>query len=272
MSAVLATLDPANYAPHRLHDLARTWPETNCYADLWIEVLASFGLDPIAGLGFTVRQDWEGDQFTFFKHPPEDLDLLYGIEVQELSIYDSLVAHVAEQVGNCRLTLVEVDGYHLPDTAGTSYGIEHTKTTIAINRIDRARERIEYFHNAGYFAAERQDFRALFRLDGDMSPNAALFPYVEFVKVRRGRGHGTLRDTAVERLRHHLQRRPRSNPFLAFKALLPRAIEQLIAGTDFQKYAFNTARQFGANFELLAEHLAWLEAKGAAELGAETAA
>ena len=52
----------------------RIWPETNCYVDLWIEVLAAAGFTPEAMLGFTLTQDFEGDQFTFFKVPLEDLE------------------------------------------------------------------------------------------------------------------------------------------------------------------------------------------------------
>jgi hypothetical protein len=75
---------------HVLHQGERVWAETNCYVDLWIELLHGYGLDPRAALAFTVTQDFEGDQFTFFKFPLEDLDKLYGLQVQELAIYDSL--------------------------------------------------------------------------------------------------------------------------------------------------------------------------------------
>ncbi|MBE7204408.1 MAG: DUF1839 family protein, partial [Parafilimonas terrae] len=69
------------YVPHALHDAGRDWPETNCYVDLWIELLHGRGLVPEAMLGFTLRQDFEGDQFTFFKPPTGDIERLYGLEV-----------------------------------------------------------------------------------------------------------------------------------------------------------------------------------------------
>ena len=72
----LKGLNPADYRPHELHGAGRDWPQTNCYVDLWIEVLHSMGYAPEAALGFTLLQDFEGDQFTFFKFPPEDLELL----------------------------------------------------------------------------------------------------------------------------------------------------------------------------------------------------
>ena len=39
MTPAIGGLDPATYRPHRLHDIERHWPETNCYVDLLIEVL-----------------------------------------------------------------------------------------------------------------------------------------------------------------------------------------------------------------------------------------
>ena len=66
------------------------WPITNCYVDAWMLVLRAWGLDPLAGLGVTVAQDYEGDQFTFFKYLHEDLEKLYGVIVGELSIWHAL--------------------------------------------------------------------------------------------------------------------------------------------------------------------------------------
>ena len=56
--------------------------------------------------------------------------------MQEVALYDTLEAHVVEQTRRGRLMVFEVDGFHLPDTRGVSYRLEHTKTTIAVNRID----------------------------------------------------------------------------------------------------------------------------------------
>ena len=262
MTAFLPVLRPQTYKPHKLHDMARAWPETNCYVDVWIEVLASLGHEPCAAAGFTVEQDFEGDQFTFFKYPPEDLDLLFGISVQELAIYDKVEKHALEQIRRGRLPLVEVDSFYLPDTTGLSYRIEHTKTTIGINRIDIDGRRMEYFHGGGYFEAAAEDFDGLFRVGTHASQRDVLFPYVEFVKLNRGPEPARLVDLAVERLRHHVSRRPQSNPFVSFRDQLAGAVAQLINGADFHKYAFNTVRQFGANFDLLAAHLQWLADAG----------
>ncbi len=63
-------VDASSYRPHPLHATERTWTETNCYVDLWIELLHSLGLDPLAAAAFTISTDFEGDQWTFFKFPP----------------------------------------------------------------------------------------------------------------------------------------------------------------------------------------------------------
>lgn len=269
-SGVAATclqgLDPSAYRPHTLHSAQSNWPETNCYVDLWIEVLHSLGLTPQAALGFTVRQDFEGDQFTFFKFPLEDLATLFGLQVQELAIYDSVEAHTLEQLQRGRLVLVEVDSFYLPDTQGTSYRATHGKTTIAINHLDGAQRRLHYFHNAGYFALAGDDFDGILRPSAN-NPLATLFPYVEFVK-RGATPSASLHQAALKLLRSHLEQRPDGNPIRAYQqafaehaaALSQRPMEY------FHLYAFNTLRQLGANFELLAAHLNWLAEQGEADL------
>ena len=67
-AAISPALDPKTYVPHALHQGERSWAETNCYVDLWIEVLHANGMEPLACMPFTVEIDFEGDQWTFFKH------------------------------------------------------------------------------------------------------------------------------------------------------------------------------------------------------------
>ena len=62
--------DPATYRPHALHSGDRTYVETNCFTDILIELLHAHGDEPLAALGSFVRQDFEGDQWTFFKPSP----------------------------------------------------------------------------------------------------------------------------------------------------------------------------------------------------------
>lgn len=258
--AIFPALDPLAYSKHVLHGPDRVWTESNCYSDLWVEVLNAAGLVPEAAFGFAVTQDFEGDQFTFAKPPAEDIEALFGIIVQELAIFDDVAAHVDAQLARGRLSLVEVDSYFLPDTQGLSYRLSHGKTTIAINRLDRAGRRLEYFHGPGYHLLEGSDYDGVFNGYGDAA--TPFLPYVEFIKFPVV-AFSADRKLAGEILTRHLARRPRDNPLRAFQALLPQLAEAVSMREPgyFHLFAFNTLRQFGANFELLASHLAWLEGR-----------
>ena len=158
-------LDPSTYRRHALHGEERVWGETNCYTDLVIELAHGLGFEPLAMLAFTLAIDFEGDQWTFFKPPACDLADLYGVELNELSVWRPLVEHVAEQVEAGRPVLVELDSWFLPDTAATSYRAEHVKTTIIPEAIDRDAQVLRYFHNAGLYELRDADYRGLFRID-----------------------------------------------------------------------------------------------------------
>lgn len=262
MATVFPGIDPDTYQPHALHSTERMWPETNCYIDLWIEVLSNIGAAPEAMLGFTLTQDFEGDQFTFFKVPLEDLEALYGVRVTELAIYDSVERHIEMQLSRGRLSLVEMDSFYMPDTRGTAYRQEHGKTTVAINRLDVAGRRADYFHNGGYFRLEGEDFDGLFQ--HHLSENDAPFlPYTEFAKFPQALpDEAQIRAVSRKLLSFHFARRPADNPIRAFASVFPRQVEAVAERPFgfFHKFAFNTLRQFGANFELAADHLSWLSA------------
>jgi hypothetical protein len=275
--ASLWPLDPATYQPHAVHrqDTDRVWRETNCYVDLWIEILHAAGVEPLAACAFTFALDFEGDQWTFFKFPLGDLQRLYGLDTQELAIWKSPALHALEQVHRGRLVMMEVDSFFLPDTAGTAYKKEHVKTTVGIQEIDFERRRLGYFHNAGYHAAEGEDFAGLFRLDDPWTPaSLRLLPYTEFVKLDalERRPPAQLAATAVDLLRGHLARRPKQNPFTSYKPRLAADVDWLrgAALEDFHLYAFASMRQFGACFELAGDFLRWLGRAG--ELGDEALA
>ena len=261
MTAIFPEISPQSYQQHALHGPDRAWPETNCYVDLWIEVLHAYGTAPEAMLGFTLTQDYEGDQFTFFKVPLEDLESLYQITVTELALYDSVEAHVSTQIERGRLCLVEVDSFFLPDTAGITYQTEHGKTTVGINRLDPVNASMDYFHNGGFFELSGADYAGVFQ--HQVEPGLRWIPYTEFAKFPPAPVPAeALRSGSQELLTHHLRRRPSSNPLAAYAQVFAGQVEQVAdRGMDFfHLYAFNTVRQFGANFELLASHLEWLDA------------
>ena len=262
----VAALDPATYRRHAIHGPDRIWSETNCYTDLLVELIHGMGHEPLAAMPFTLAIDFEGDQWTFFKPPAADLYDLYGMDLQELAIWRPLAEHVVEQVDAGRPVLVELDSFYLPDTGGTAYRLAHTKTTVGVNEIDVAARRLGYFHNAGYYALEGDDFRDLFMLEG--TPHERVLPpYVEFVRWRADftppRG-AALVEASVALLAKHLRRVPRDNPFARFKARFAADLEWL-AGSPierFHAYSFANLRQYGACFELAESGLRWMTRNG----------
>jgi Domain of unknown function (DUF1839) len=256
----LSGKEPARYASHPLHADARTYGETNCYTDVLIELLHACGYEPLAAFGHTVRMDFEGDQWTFFKPPPEDLELLFGVDIHEMQPYRPLPEQIAQQLEQGRTIIVEVDSWYLPDTASTSYRGEHVKTSVAADAIDPTSERLRYFHNAALHELEGDDYRGVFRI-GEFSADV-LPPYTELVRFDAGpRLEGAdLRDAAGELLRKHLAKVPRENPFLRFGTQLEHSLPALLEGglEDYHAYAFATVRMAGSGFELASSHLDWL--------------
>ena len=151
-------LDPPATSPHPLHA-----PD----ADLAGDQLLRRSLDRGAARRWARRrrrcsaspltQDFEGDQFTFFKSPLDDLEALYGVRVQELAIYDRLERHVAD-AGRARPACAWSRSTLLPARHRTAL----TYRTRARQDDDRhqprsiaAAARLDYFHNAGYFQLSR---------------------------------------------------------------------------------------------------------------------
>jgi hypothetical protein len=272
--AAIRAIQPEAYVPHELHRTERAWGESNCYIDVWIEVLHALGCEPYACLPFVFAIDWEGDQFTFFKPPHEDLVELYGVDVQELNVYRPILDNACEQLRGGKIVLTEADAYFLPDTAGTDYRTQHTKTTIGIQEIDREARRLGYFHNAGYHVLRDADFVSLFRLDSPLDPTFMPL-FAEFVRTERvqrvSRGVATQRSLAL--LRKHLGRLPSKNPISRFSAKFQEDVQSLKQEglAAYHLYAFATIRQLGAAFELGALYLRWLMGAGETDLDASAA-
>lgn len=250
----LLDFDVETYQRHPLHDDGRTWSETNCYTDVWIELLHALGTEPLAAGAFTVACDFEGTQWAFFKPPAEDLRDLYGIEVSEMNVWLPVFDHVVEELELGRVLTVEVDAWHLPDTAGTSYHTEHVKTTIVPQRVDRSRRRLGYFHAKGYYELDGGDF------DGIVFPTT-LPPYVELIRLPSCLpSREAVVETSLSLLRGHLTRIPATNPV---KRMAERVALELprLEGADPERYhkvAFATFRQCGASAEMAAAYLDWL--------------
>ena len=254
-------LDASAYQRHALHADERVWVEKNCYIDVWIELVHALRCDPMAVMPFVLAIDFEGDQWTFFKPPHDEIRLLYGLDVQELNVWRPLIDHAVEHLAAGKVISTEADAFWLPDTQGTDYRRQHTKTTIILNRLDVAGKRLEYFHNAAYHALEGEDFDRTFRVGA--APDPTFLPlFAEIVRTGQVAHRQTDELRALSRplLRTHLARRPGGNPVTRFAERFERDLPQLTAEglATYHAWAFGTIRQLGAAFELAAEYVRWL--------------
>jgi hypothetical protein len=260
----LPGLSARQYARNSLHADSAIWLEKNCYIDVSIELLHAIGLEPRAMLPFTLAVDFVGDQWTFFKPSHDELYALYGVDVQELTVWKPLLEHAREHLSAGRLISTEADAFWLPDTAGTDYRHKHTKTSIVLNDLDEGGRRLGYFHNAGYFELEGEDFDRTFRI-GEPADPAFMPLYAELVLFDRAvhRPPQELRELSRQLLFKHLGRRPTSNPIERFARRFETELPELREkGIDhYHAWAFASTRQLGAAFELAAEHLAWLDSQ-----------
>jgi len=253
-------LDAATYQRHSLHAEDRVWVEKNCYVDIWIEVIHAVGCEPLAIAPFVVALDFEGDQWTFFKPPHDELRELYGLDTQELNCWRPLLAHAEEHLAAGKLISTEADAWWLPDTSGTDYRRQHTKSTIVLNNLDVAAKRLGYWHNAGYFVLEGEDFDKTFRVG--VPPDPAFMPFfAEFIRIDRKviRPVDELRVMSKQLLAKHLARMPVDNPIRRFAARFTKDLPELqaLGLAHYHAWAFATVRQLGAAAELLARHLDW---------------
>jgi hypothetical protein len=251
---------------HPLQAPERNWPLANCYMDLWIGLLDYWRLDPTPALGVTLAMDFEGDQFTFFKFPHDELEKMYGVIVHEVSCYDTLERHTIEQLKRGRVVLAEVDGWYLPDTRATSYHMVHVKTTVGAVDIDPLAKRLTYFHANGCWDLEGDDYDGVFRRAARFAPQEDILPpFVELAYRRFKPLEGdALTDAARQSLRHHLGRRPDANPFERYAEVFPDHAARLQREDEqfYHVYAFHVTRQIGSNYELMGSFLRWLERRG----------
>ena len=273
--SAIAGLDPAAYPRSVLHRDDCVWVEKNCYVDIWIEVLQALGLEARAVLPFVVTLDFEGDQWTFFKPPHDELRDLYGLDVTELNVWRPLIEHAKEHLAAGRLISTEADAFWLPDTSGTDYRRTHTKTTIVLNDLDVENRRLGYFHNAGYYSLEGEDFARTFRLDQPADP--AFMPlFAELVRTDRlvKKPDAELARASLSLWRRHLARVPADNPVIRFGERFARELPDIQAAglAHYHAWAFATTRQLGAAFELAALNLRWLASLGVDGLETPTAA
>lgn len=256
-------LDAGHYTRHMLHAEDRVWVEKNCYVDIWIELVHALGCESLAMLPFVNAIDFLDDQWTFFKPRHDELRALYGIDVQELNCWRPLIEHAEEHLGAGRLIATEADAWWLPDVTGTDYRTQHTKSSIILNDLDVEGRRLGYFHNAGYFMLEGEDFAQTFRLD--IEPDPAFMPlFAELVRIDglERRSDAELKALSSALLAKHAATMPADNPIERFAARFQRDLPMLQERglAHYHAWAFATVRQLGAAAELSALHLRWLDA------------
>lgn len=269
-------LDASRYVRHASHGEGAVWVEKNCYVDLFIELVNAVGSDPHAMLPVALAVDFIGDQWTFLKPQLDDLHELYGLDVQELTVWRPLIEHAQEHLAAGRLVSTESDAFWLPDTAGIDYRTKHTKTTIVLNDLDVERRRLGYFHNAGYYELEGEDFDRTFRVGEPRDPTfLPLFAEIVSLEHVVSRPVAELRAMSRTLVAKYLQRRPATSPIDRFRERFERDLPAMqSAGIEhYHAWAFAATRQVGTAFELAALNLRWLAADDTASAPAlETAA
>ncbi|NYE96220.1 hypothetical protein FHU41_002470 [Psychromicrobium silvestre] len=264
-ASALPTLNPANFRKHRLHQEESEWSSTNCYLDIWIELLASLDLDPIPALACALSSEFVGDQWEFLKVRTEDLEKLYGIRFGEYDTWKPLLDHLVTQLSAGNLAIVEVDSFYLPDTEGISYRIEHTKTSIAPTLLDPVERTLDYFHNGGLHRLSGEDFdHAL----GEKSAESIVpRPYVDLIRLAGLRRPNPTEffGLAKEVLRSHLDRIARSeqaNPVAQLTAYIVSSQGELagLGLAHFHQFSFATTRQAGLSAMLSGEVCSWFAA------------
>jgi len=263
------TLDALTYKRHALHAEDRQWIEKNCYFDVWIELIHALGCDPCAIIPVVAALDFEGDQWTFFKPPLDELRDLYGIGVNEMTAWRPMLEHAVEHLGNGRMIAVEADAWWLPDVAGTDYRHSHVKSTIVLVDVDADARKLGYFHNASYYMLEGEDFDRTFQLT---ERDPAFLPFfAELVRVDRlvQRAPHELAQMSRDLLRRHLKQRPRDNPIERFAARFQIDLPKLqsLGLEHYHAWAFATLRQLGSSAELMSLYLRWLASCGTAMTG-----
>nr|WP_245193018.1 DUF1839 family protein [Kocuria sp. JC486] len=240
-------LTPEGFSRHTLHGEESVWSNTNCYLDVWIELLHGLGRRPEPLFAAAVAADTQVEQFEFLKIDHRDLEEVHGIRVGEYDVWTTLVDHVRTQMQAGNLMIVEADAHWLPDTRGVSYGLEHTKTSIVPLHLDVTAQHLVYLHNEGLHELRGEDFD--FVLGERRSEGIVPAPYVELVRLDRlvPADDSRAREDTMRLLAHHAGRAPDHNPALALMDVLRSRFDWLQgAGMDgYHALCFETTRQLG---------------------------
>ena len=249
---------PTEYQSHPLHADERAFAETNCYADIVIELLHARGDEPTRGARTR-------GSHRLRRRPVDVLQAAIrttsrrcsGSTSTKCSRTGPLPEQIAEQIADGRTLIVELDSWYLPDTHATAYRREHVKSSAVMEAIDTDGEAAALLpQRAGCTSSRVRTSMRRFVFDlptGD--DHAAAVHGARAVRRRRALAGAELQRRAPALLaRTPSPRTPartrspvsprRSGPHL------PRLLEQSHA--DYHAYAFATVRMAGSAFELCA--------------------
>lgn len=243
----IAGLSPEGFAQHPLHRDESVWSNTNCYLDVWIELLHGLGHAPEPMFAAATAATAQGTQFEFLKVEHRDLEEVYGLRVGEHDIWLGLQEQVLLQLAAGNPMLIEADAFWLPDTRGVSYGIEHTKTSIVVLSADPQAQELVYLHNEGLHRLSGEDVDRV--LGPGRREGIVPSPYTELISLQGLRSPAEVDAVAQTRrlLRLHARRAPRANPagelVEILRARLPWLGEHGMQG--YHALCFETTRQLG---------------------------
>ena len=177
------------------------------------------GHEPLAMLGGTIRTDFEGDQWTFFKPAPQDLERLFGIDIHEMQLYRPLPEQIEEQLRagphRDRRARLVVPARHPVDRLPA-----RARQELGRDRGDRRRRR------ASALLPQRRPVRALAATTSAAACGSTTATTTDIAAAVHRRSCASTQVSALARrraegasqvvLREHFAYRPGSNPFVRF--------------------------------------------------------
>lgn len=255
MKSMYPGLSMEGFVQHPLHRQDSLWSNTNCYMDVWIELLHGMGRRPEPLFAAAVAAETQVEQFEFLKVDHRDLEQVHGIRVGEYDVWTTLLEHVTTHMQAGNVIIVEADAHWLPDTRGISYGIEHTKTSIVPVHVDARNKHLVYLHNEGLHELRGDDFDYV--LGEQRSQGIVPAPYMELVRLDRlnAPDDDLAREHTIRLLKYHAGRSPVTNPVADLMDVLRSRYQWLAtAGMDgYHALCFETTRQLGVVALLAAE-------------------
>ena len=205
--------------------------------------------------------DFEGDQWTFLKPLPEDLELLFGVDIHEMQPYRPLPQQASEQISQGRTLIVELDSWYLPDTAATTTAANTSRARWSWTPSTRSR--------ADALLPRRRPLRALrARTTAGCSASAASSPATSCRPTPSSRVSTPAQRSAVRSCAM-----PRESCSAATSPAAPGRTRSSVSAISSSAtcrgcwketprtttpYAFATVRMAGSAFEVAATHAPWL--------------